>query len=247
MTAARNIHEPEVTAGFMTTRWSVVARSAASTAESQAALEELCRAYWFPVYAYVRKQNCSAADAEDLTQEFFAEIVRSQFLQRADPNRGRFRSYLLTSVRNHVRSAWVRATARKRGGGTETVSIHDPAVEEQFREVNDPSLDPGKAYELSWALTVLQRARERLVAEQTAKGKLHEFEQFEPFLSAAPSEGEYAAVAARLGIALNRVAVAIHRLGRRYRALLREEVAQTVEEPGETEAELAYLLKVLAR
>ena len=233
--------------GFMTTRWSVVARATASEESGRQALEELCRAYWFPVYAYARKQGCSTADAEDLTQEFFAEIIRTQFLHRADQSRGRFRSYLLTSVRRRILDAHTRARVLKRGGGAEVISIDDPTVEEKFREMNDSTLDPSQAYELGWALTVLQRARDRLVAEQKAKGKIDEFEQFEPFLSAAPSEGEYTAVAARLGVGLNRVAVGIHRLGRRYRDLLREEVAQTVAEPGETEEELAYLLKVLAR
>lgn len=231
----------------MTTRWSVVARATASDAESDTALEELCRAYWFPVYTYARKQGCGIADAEDVTQEFFAEITRSQFLHRADPRRGRFRSYLLTSVRHRILNARCRASTLKRGGSLAIVSIDESAAEAQFQELSDPSLDPSQAYELSWALTVLQRARALLVAEQAAKGLLREFERFEPFLSAPPSEGEYAAIAAELRVSSNSVAVRIHRLGRRYRDLLREEVAQTVAEPGEIDAELSHLLKVLSR
>lgn len=233
--------------GFVTTRWSIVSRAAAPAEQTNAALEELCRAYWFPVYAYARKHGCSASDAEDITQDFFVEIMRSQFLQRADRTQGRFRSYLLSSVRNRIINARERATALKRGGGVDIVSIDEPIAEEQFREVDDPALDPAEAYELSWALTVLQRARERLLTERKAKNKLAEFERLEPFLSAPPSDGEYAEIAQQLGISRNHVAVTIHRLGRRYRDLLREEVAQTVDDPAETEAELSYLLKVLAR
>ena len=247
MPAARNSSEAQVVNGFMTTRWSVVARASTSAAESQAALEELCRAYWFPVYAYARKHGCGAADAEDITQDFFAEITRTQFLQRADPDKGRFRSYLLTSVRHCILNARARAATLKRGGGVDIVSIDEPVAEDQFREVNDPALDPAQAYELSWALTVLQRARGRLVAEQTKLGRLAEFERFEPFLGAAPEQGEYASIAAALGVSRNRIAVSIHRLGRRYRDLLREEVAQTVVEAGEIDEELSYLLKVLSR
>ncbi len=247
MRGTHDADELKVANGFMTTRWSVVARATASSEESQAALEQLCRAYWFPVYTYARKQGCDATDAEDVTQDFFAEIIQSQFLQRADPNRGRFRSYLLMSVRNRIINARSRATALKRGGGAEVFSIHEPRAEEQFSEVNDPSLDPSQAYELSWALTVLQRTRSRLLAEQKAKGALKEFERFEPFLSAPPSDGEYAAIAEELRVSRNSVAVSIHRLGRRYRDLLRDEVAQTVDDPGEIDAELSYLLKVLSR
>jgi RNA polymerase sigma-70 factor (ECF subfamily) len=225
----------------------MVTRAAAPAEEENSALEQLCRAYWFPVYAYARKQGCSASDAEDVTQDFFAEIMQSQFLQRADRAQGRFRSYLLGSVRNRIINAHERAKALKRGGAFDFVSIDEPTAEEQFRDINDPALDPAQAYELSWALTVLQRARGRVIEEQKAKGRLLEFEKLEPFLSAPPSDGEYAEIAQQLGISRNHVAVSIHRLGRRYRDLLREEVAQTVSEPSEIEEELAYLLKVLAR
>ena len=231
----------------MTTRWSMVSRAAVPAEKENAALEQLCRAYWFPVYAYARKQGCSASDAEDVTQEFFAEITQSQFLQRADRSQGRFRSYLLGSVRNRIINAHDRAKALKRGGAINFVSIDEPLAEEQFRDVNDPSLDPSQAYELSWALTVLQRARGRVLEEQKAKGKLAEFEKLEPFLSAPPSDGEYAEIAQQLGFSRNHVAVSIHRLGRRYRDLLRDEVAQTLNDPAEIEEELSYLLKVLAR
>ena len=225
----------------------MVRRAAAPAEKENSALEQLCRAYWFPVYAYARKQGCSASDAEDVTQDFFAEIMQSQFLQRADRSQGKFRSYLLGSVRNRIINSHERAKALKRGGAFDFVSIDEPMAEEQFRDINDPALDPAQAYELSWALTVLQRARGRVIDEQKAKGRLVEFEKLEPFLSVPPSDGEYAEIAQQLGISRNHVAVSIHRLGRRYRDLLREEVAQTVSEPSEIEEELAYLLKVLAR
>lgn len=232
--------------GFATTHWSLITRAAASSAESRVALELLCRAYWFPVYAFARKQGCSASDAEDVTQDFFAEIVQSEFLQRADPARGRFRSYLLTAVKRRIMNAQERAHAQKRGGGVRTISIDEPMAERQFREIDDPGLDPSQTYERGWALTVLQRARQRLRDTQAALGRLPEFELLEPYLSAPPAEGEYAALATSLKMARNGVAVAVHRLGKSYRKLVRDEIADTVDDPAEVGDELNHLLKVLS-
>ena len=221
-------------------------RAARPSAEGRAALETLCRAYWFPVYALARKQGCSASDAEDVTQDFFAEILQSEFLQRADPERGRFRSYLLTAVRRRIVNAHDRDTAHKRGGGVRFVSIDEPLAERQFLEIDDPGLDPSETYERSWALTVLQRARHRLREEQAANGRLPEFELLEPFVSAPPAEGEYAALAASLKMPRNAVAVAVHRLGKCYRNFVRDEIAETVENPADVGDELNHLLKVLS-
>jgi RNA polymerase sigma-70 factor (ECF subfamily) len=235
-----------IPSGFSTTHWSLVLRAATPSPEGHAALEALCRAYWFPVYAFARKQGCNAADAEDVTQDFFAEIVHSEFLQRADPERGRFRSYLLTAVKRRILNAHERASAEKRGGKARVVSIDEPLAEKQYLEIDDPGLDPSQTYERSWALTVLQRARHRLRAEQAAIGRLAEFELLEPFLSAPPAEGEYAALAANLKMARNGVAVAVHRLGKNYRNIVREEIADTVQDPAEVGEEMNYLLKVLS-
>jgi RNA polymerase sigma-70 factor (ECF subfamily) len=232
--------------GFATTHWSLITRATTASPEGRAALEALCRAYWFPVYAFARKQGCGAADAEDITQDFFAEIVQSEFLQRADPERGRFRSYLLTAVKRSIANAHERATAQKRGGGAHLISIDEPIAEKQFLEIDDPGLDPSQTYERSWALTVLQRARHRLRAEQAAMGRLREFELLEPFLSAPPAEGEYAALATSLNMARNGVAVAVHRLGKGYRNLVRDEIANTVEDPADVADEMNHLLKVLS-
>jgi len=232
--------------GFSTTHWSLITRAAMPSPEGRAALEALCRAYWFPVYAFARKQGCEASDAEDVTQDFFAEIVQSEFLQRADPERGRFRSYLLTAVKRRIVNAHDRANAQKRGGGLRLVSIDEPLAEKQFLDIDDPGLDPSETYERSWALTVLQRARHRLRAEQAALGRLSEFELLEPFLSAPPAEGEYASLAVNLKMARNGVAVAVHRLGKSYRNLVRDEIAETVEDPAEVGDELNHLLKVLS-
>ena len=235
-----------VPSGFATTHWSLITRAATTSAEGRAALEALCRAYWFPVYAFARKQGWTAVDAEDVTQDFFAEIVQSEFLQRADPERGRFRSYLLLAVKRRIVNAHDRANAQKRGGGVRIVSIDEPIAEKQFLEIDDPGLDPSQTYERSWALTVLQRARQRLREEQAARGRLPEFELLEPFLSAPPAEGEYAALASNLKMARNGVAVAVHRLGKSYRNLVRDEIADTVEDPAEVGDELNHLLKVLS-
>ena len=232
--------------GFATTHWSLINRATARSSEGRAALEALCRAYWFPVYAFARKHGCSPADAEDVTQDFFAEIVQSEFLQRADRERGRFRSYLLSAVRRRIINANEKAHAQKRGGGAVLVSIDEPIAEELFLEIDDPGLDPSETYERGWALTVLQRARQRLREEQAAAGRLAEFEALEPYLSAPPAEGEYAHLATSLNMARNGVAVAVHRLGKSYRKMVRDEIADTVEDPAEVGDELNYLLKVLS-
>jgi RNA polymerase sigma-70 factor (ECF subfamily) len=235
-----------VPSGFATTHWSLISRATTPSPEGSAALEALCRAYWFPVYAFARKHGCSPTDAEDVTQDFFAEIVQSQFLQRADRDRGRFRSYLLSAVRRRIINAQERANAQKRGGSATVVSIDEPIAEKLFLEIDDPGLDPSETYERSWALTVLQRARQRLREEQAAVGRLPEFEALEPYLSSPPAEGEYAALASSLNIARNGVAVAVHRLGRSYRKMVRDEIADTVEDPAEVGDELNHLLKVLS-
>ena len=246
MRGAENPEKTLASAGFATTHWSLISRATTPSAEGRTALEALCRAYWFPVYAFARKQGCNAADAEDVTQDFFAEIVGSKFLQRADPERGRFRSYLLSAVKRRIINTYERANAQKRGGGARVVSIDEPLAEKQFLEIDDPGLDPSETYERSWALTVLQRARHRLRAEQSALGRLPEFELLEPFLSTPPAEGEYAALAITLKVARNHVAVAVHRLGKSYRNLVRDEIADTVNDPAEVGDELNHLLKVLS-
>ena len=246
------VHAPDISlgsqahSGFATTHWSLISRAATSAPEGRAALEALCRAYWFPVYAVARKQGCSASDAEDLTQDFFAEIAQSDFLQRADPERGRFRSYLFTAVKRRIVNAHDRASAHRRGGGVRFVSIDEPLAERQFLEIDDPGLDPSETYERSWALTVLQRARHRLREEQAANGRVAEFDLLEPFLSAPPEEGEYAALATHLKMPRNGVAVAVYRLAKCYRNFVREEIADTVEDPGDVGDELNHLLKVLS-
>ena len=244
--SAADAHGSSAPSGFATTHWSLISRATTRSPEGRAALESLCQAYWFPVYAFARKQGCSASDAEDVTQDFFAEIVQSEFLQRADPERGRFRSYLLTAVQRRIANAHARAHAQKRGGGTQLVSIHEPLAEKLFLEIDDPGLDPSETYERGWALTVLQRARQRLRETQAAQGRLPEFELLEPYLSAPPAEGEYAALASSLNMARNGVAVAVHRLGKSYRKLVRDEIADTVEDPAEVGDELNHLLKVLS-
>ncbi|HVF70434.1 MAG TPA: sigma-70 family RNA polymerase sigma factor [Chthoniobacterales bacterium] len=246
MAAAADKPDAFAPSGFNTTHWSLISRATTPSPEGRAALESLCRAYWFPVYAFARKQGCSPTDAEDITQDFFAEIVQSEFLERADPQRGRFRSYLLTAVRRRIINARDSARAQKRGGGSTVVSINEPNAEKMFLEIDDPGLDPSQTYERGWALTVLQRARQRLRDEQTKIGRLSEFELLEPYLSAPPGEGEYATLASTLNIARNNVAVAVHRLGKSYRKLVHEEIADTVDDPAEVGDELNYLLKVLS-
>jgi len=223
---------------FATTHWTVVIGAADSTAPgAQEALEKLCRIYWFPLYAYVRRQGHSEEDAQDLTQK--------EYLGRANRERGKFRTFLLTSLQNFLRHEWEKVRAQKRGGGRTPVPWDDELAETNYRlEVSD-QLTPDQIYEQRYAMALFRNALARLQEESAAKGKSAQFEQLKEFLSAEPGEGKYAEIASRLGMSSGAVAVAVHRLRQRYGELVREEIAHTVTTPAEVEEEMRYLIKLI--
>jgi RNA polymerase sigma-70 factor (ECF subfamily) len=231
---------------FTTTHWSVVliAGGAASGA-ADSALEHLCRTYWYPLYAYVRRQGHSESDAQDLTQSFFARLLERKYLRLADRNQGRFRTFLLTSLKHFLINDWKKQNRDKRGGGQKALSLDEEMAESRF--VAEPAIaQPADTlYDRGWAAVLLERALAALKAEFERSGKLELFERFKVCVLAEQSDLSYTKLALELGMKENAVRVAAHRLRQRYGELLRVEVAQTVSTPAEVTEELRYLVSVI--
>lgn len=232
---------------FATTHWSVVVAAGRKdpAGAARAALESLCRDYWYPLYAYARRRGLSADDAADLIQEFFAYLLEKQALAAADRERGRFRTFLLTALQRFLGRQRERAAARKRGGGKQRLALDFSTGETRYRLEPFHELTAEIVYERRWALTLLEKALQRLQAHAAAKGQSQVFERLRGFLTGDRAQGSYAEAAAELGMSEAAVKVAVHRLRRRYGALLREEIAQTVSTPEEVEEELDHLLRAL--
>jgi len=238
---------------FATTRWSLILSAAcAVTGEPKAreALGELCRTYWRPIFSFVYRRGYSKEDAQDLTQDFFVKIMDGGWLEHADPHRGRFRSLLLKSLQNFLINAAARAHRRKRGGDVKFVSWHDWMSEERSplsipTRVVD-SLPPERLFDLRWATTVVEQAVRRLREEYEAKGRLRLFQALSNHLTSERDEVSYADLSASLGVDGTAVRKQLHNMRERYRWLLRDEVAQTVENPADVENEIRYLCGVLA-
>ncbi|HZL89378.1 MAG TPA: sigma-70 family RNA polymerase sigma factor [Pirellulaceae bacterium] len=231
---------------FATTRWSIVlAAGKDSSTESRAALVSLCEAYWYPLYAYTRRRGYDADAAQDLTQEFFTRLLDKEYVKAADPQRGRFRSFLLASLNHFLANEWRREQAQKRGGGQKILSLDFADGEGRLSLEPASQLTPEKIYERRWALTLITQALARLREEYTAGGKLPLLEKLQPFLGGQGDAAPYKETAAELGLSEGAVKVAVHRLRRRCRDFLRAEIAQTVSRPEEVEEELRDLLAAL--
>jgi RNA polymerase sigma factor (sigma-70 family) len=235
-------------AQFTTTHWSVVLAAGQGTASPRAAaaLEKLCQAYWYPLYAYVRRRGHSPEDAQDLTQEFLARFLESAALQGVSPAKGRFRSYVLASLNHFLANAWNRAHTRKRGGHARIVSLDEGMAEERFRLEPATDLTPEKLFDRRWALALLDQALRRLEQEWTEDGKSGLFQHLRGFLAEVKGAVPYAEVARQAGISEAAARQAVHRLRRRYRDLLRREIAHTVDRPDEVEDELRHLFAAFA-
>jgi RNA polymerase sigma-70 factor (ECF subfamily) len=231
---------------FATTHWSVVLAAGQSGSEAQAAaLEKLCRAYWYPLYAYVRRRGHAPEDAQDLTQEFFLRLIEKNWLDRVAPEGARFRSYLLTMVKAFLANAYDRAQAAKRGGGRTIVPLDPQDAEARFANEVASTETPENIFERRWALAVLDEAFNRLRTAAGAAVKTPHFEHLHPFLSREPGEGEYAALATQLGVSPGAIGVAVHRLRQRYREMLRATVADTLVDPAQVDEELRHVLAAL--
>lgn len=233
--------------GFATTQWSIVLRAAQpEDSEARAALELLCRRYWFPLYAFARRRVATIPEAQDLTQEFFLRLLEKNSLAAASPERGRFRSFLLTSLKNFLNNEWDRANAQKRGGGRERLSLDWETGESRLSLEPAHANTPEREFERQWALTLLDNVVRRLQDEFAAAGKARHFELLKETLTGDRATVEYSIVAAELSMTEEAVRQAAHRLRKRYRELLREEVAATVENDSEVEDEIGRLLAALA-
>jgi RNA polymerase sigma-70 factor (ECF subfamily) len=233
---------------FATTHWSVVLAAAEQeTPAAAAALERLCSTYWYPQYAYIRRQGYDVADAQDLTQSFFAHILSRAFLKRASRDKGKFRSFILGSLKFFLVDELAKLQAKKRGGGRTMVFLDANSAEARYRLEPVDLMDPEKLFERRWAITLLDRVLERLEAEFVEAGKSRVFERLREFLLGDRGAATYAAVAAALGMTEGAVKVAVHRLRQRYRELFREEIAQTVGDPAEIEDEMRHVFAVISR
>ena len=234
-------------AGFDSTQWSVVLGARRDATDRPAALQRLCAAYWLPLYGYLRRRGHAPADAEDLTQSFFVYLLDSDFLDRPDPAKGRFRGYLVGALKFFLAQHFERTGAQKRGGGVQFVDWSALDAEREFAACDQPLLDPSEAYEKTWALTLLARALRLLEAEQAAAGKSRPFAVLQPFLSSTPTRGDYDTAAAALATTRTNVAVWVHRLNHRYAELVKLEVAATVRSADDIPAEMQHLLQALRR
>lgn len=233
---------------FGETAWSVVLAAGADTEpRAQAALAELCRIYWPPIYGYLRRRGYKRDDAQDLTQSFFQHILEDETVRRASPDRGRFRSFLLGALGRHLADAAASQRALKRGGGVQFVSVDEMAAEELHHQRGANDLSPAESLDARWAGLLLERALAKMQAEFSAAGKAATFEVLSPFLAGDKPDTTYAEVAQRMGLALGAVKTHIHRLRRQFATAVRQEVMQTVSAPHEVDDELRHLRGVFAR
>jgi len=240
---------PVTTAGgtadlFMTTRWTVIVTACeGSTPEAEAALQQLCQIYWRPLYAYVRHQGWTREDAEDLTQALFAKLLARADLAELDSAKGRFRAFLLASLKHFMANEWDKLRAQKRGGGVSPLPLDWQNADELYQGMPANDSSPDKLYDRAWAITLLDRVILRLQTECTTAGKEKMFQQLKDFLTLESGSIPYDQAAESLHIAAGAARVAVHRLRKRYRELLREEVAQTLDNPALVDQEMSSLFR----
>jgi RNA polymerase sigma factor (sigma-70 family) len=232
---------------FATTRWSLVfAAGQKPDARSAEALATLCEMYWYPVYAFIRRQGCRAEEGADLTQEFFARVLEKNYLHDADPARGRFRVFLSASIRHFLSNERDRARTLKRGGHQPPISVDMEGADGTYRIEPRDDLTPEKLFDRHWALVLLERVLVRLRDTHLSAGKGETFDRLKGFLTGDSAGVPYAEVAEVLAMTEGAVKVAVHRLRRQFRDMLVQEIAETVADPADIDAEIAYLLKAVS-
>ena len=229
---------------FRTTHWSaVLAASQGQMPGAEEALGQLCTQYWYPLYAYIRRRGYGPHDAEDLTQEFFAQLLEKQFLEGITQEGGKFRSFLLTALKRFLGHARERANAQKRGGGRVLLSL-DGAAEAQYQLEPADNLTPERLFERRWAFLMLDKVMRRLRSDYQRGGKDQLFERLQPLLEGRSGLLSYTELGRELGLSESALKVAVHRMRKRYRELLRDEIAMTVGSTGEVESEMRHLISV---
>lgn len=233
---------------FNTTHWSIIkSASSPESTDAAAALEHLCTTYWQPVYAYARCAGNSPDDALDLTQGFFERLIEGKYFSQADKSRGRFRSFLLVSFKNYISNQRARANAVRRGGRVTFLPIDQSNAESSFRIEPVDRASPDLAFDRQWALTLLDSVMAELRAQYARSGDDRLFETLQPCLASGRDRHSYAELGEQLGLSEGAVKVAVHRMRKRYRELLRKHVMQTVTDPAEVETELNHLFQALAK
>jgi RNA polymerase sigma factor (sigma-70 family) len=230
---------------FSETRWSIVARAGQDASGTEQALATLCAAYWYPLYAFARRQGLGPHDAEDATQGFFAGLLAHNALARVDRAKGRFRTFLLASFKHFLADEYDKRTAAKRGGGAVPIALDAITAEERYHLEPADQVSPDRLYDRRWALTVIDQALDRLEREYAAGAKQTLFDALKPLLTAPGGVRSYDEIGRDLGISEGAVKIAVHRLRQRYGAALRAEIAETVSSKDEIEAELRHLLSAL--
>jgi RNA polymerase sigma-70 factor (ECF subfamily) len=232
---------------FATTHWTVVLAAGNRHApQADRALEELCQIYWYPLYVYVRHQGHSKQDAEDLTQGFFESFLKRNYLDGLSSDKGRFRAFLLAALKHYLSNQRDRESRLKRGGGEKPLSLNWENAESRYQIEPLDRVSPDKLYDRAWANTLLEKVISRLSDESRTEGKRSQFERLKPFLMVGKAAIPYAETARELGLGENAVRVAVHRLRRRYRQLLREEISQTLSDPALVEDELQSLFSAFS-
>jgi RNA polymerase sigma factor (sigma-70 family) len=232
---------------FATTRWSLVlAAGHQANARSSEALASLCEMYWYAVYAFIRRQGYRPEDGADLTQAFFLRVLEKNYFQDADPARGRFRAFLCASIRHFLSNERDRARALKRGGAHPLISLDVETAEGRYELQPRDDLTPEKLFDRHWALTLLERVLTRLREDHVSAGKAELFDHLKGFLTGDSAAVPYADVAKALGMTEGAVKVAVHRLRRHFRDTLVQEIAETVSDPADIDAEIEYLLKAVS-
>lgn len=232
---------------FDTTHWSLIlAARGTDSAEASQALAELCESYWYPLYAYVRRRGYDADRAGDLTQAFFLRFLEKEYLKDVRPEVGKFRSFLLASLKHFLANEWDRSQALKRTADRNAISLDEDVAEGRYALHAVDELTPESIYERQWAMTVLERALDRMRREQESRGNRVRFEHLQQYLTSSQGEPPYREVASRLGITEGAVKTAIYRLRREFGHALRVEVSPTVQNEKEVDAELKYLLSVVS-
>jgi RNA polymerase sigma factor (sigma-70 family) len=239
---------PPLRAGrFATTRWSLVLAAGGQTdARSAEALASLCELYWYPIYAFVRRQGYNVTEAADLTQEFFLRVLEKNYFRALDPARGRFRGFLCASVRHFLSNERDRARSLKRGGRRPPISLDVETAEGRYQLEPHDNLTPEKLFDRRWGLMLLDRALTRVARDYADAGKAPLFEHLKGFLTGDSSGVPYAEAASTIGMSEGAVKVAVHRMRRHFRDALVEQIAETVSDPADIDAEIAYLLNAVS-
>lgn len=231
-------------ANFRSTHWSVVLATRHDDEAGQKALAILCRTYWYPLYAFVRRRGHAAHDAQDLTQEFFALLIERESLSSVSPDKGKFRSFLLVSLKNFLANEWTRSQRQKRGGGQQLVSLDEEEAENRYKFEPVDTTTPESIYDRTWTETLLHRVFMLLEKEHMEQEKADLFQELKPLLWGEKGSGTYAEIAARHGISEGAVKMTVVRLRQKFAALLRAEIAHTVENPAQIEEEIRHLLAI---